>query len=97
MAEQKGSSKKKLKFDDEEKDVSAIISKQLDKKLKEMSKKREEKEKTDEDAKAYIMSLFSDEEKPPTKSMTASSTSTISSNVAKKVDLKSILKRAKNN
>ena len=78
-------------------DVSAIISKQLDEKLAELSKRKKEEKQIDEDAKAYIMSLFSGtEEESHQKTISSTSTPASSSKTVRKVDLRSILKRAKN-
>ena len=89
--------KKKPKEGEKETDVSAIISKQLDKKLAEMSKKRKEEDKTDQEAKAYIMSLFQETEpKSENKTIASTLSSPASSKTVRKIDLKSILKRAKN-
>ena len=83
--------------------MSAIISKELDKKLMEMSKKKEEDKTLDAENRAYIMSLFQEEEESKVElkkeQSTASSTTSIleSPNKIRKVSLKSILKRAKNN
>ena len=90
-------SKRKPKDDEVETDVSSIISQQLDKKLAEMSKQRKEEDKTDQEAKAYIMSLFTETEfKSENKTVASTSTSATSNKTVRKIDLKSILKRAKN-
>ena len=96
--EKKKTTKKKAKVDGDDVDVSAIISKQLDEKLAELSKRKKEEKQIDEDAKAYIMSLFSGTEVEESHQKTISSTSTpaSSSKTVRKVDLRSILKRAKN-
>ena len=63
--------------------MSSLISKELDKKLKEMTKKKEEKAKSDKDAKAYIMSLFesehSEDVKPSPENKTSVSASSVTS------------------
>lgn len=90
-------SKKKVKIYEEETDVSALISKQLDEKLAEMSNKRKEEDRNDQEAKAYIMSLFQETDpKSENKIIASTITSDTSSKTVKKIDLKSILKRAKN-
>ena len=62
-----------------------------------MSKQRKEEDKTDQEAKAYIMSLFTETElKSENKTVTSTSTSATSNKTVRKIDLKSILKRAKN-
>ena len=89
--------KSKPKDNEVKTDVSSIMSQQLDKKLAEMSKKREEEDKTDQEAKAYIISLFTETElKSENKTVASTSTSATSNKTVRKIDLKSILKRAKN-
>ena len=96
----KKKSKKESKWEKREKKVSSLISKELDKKLKEMTKKQDKDKTLDQENKAYIMSLFPEEESTPDAKpqvAKASSVASESTNNVRKVSLKSILKRAKNN
>ena len=82
---------------DGEMDVSLMIAKQLEKKLLELDKKKEAEKKSDENHRAYIMSLFEDVKEEKVNESKPGSVASVQKEPSKKVTLQSIIKRAKNN
>ena len=79
-------------------DIAAAVEEQLEARLKELKDKENEKAKSDDDARAYIMSLFpeKDENVQPPPRPTPSVTNASAVQKTKKVTLQSILNKAKN-
>ena len=80
--------------------IAAAVEEKVEAKLQSMKQKEQNKKKTDEEARSYIMSLFpeaeSDVKLPPKPPVTTSNANASAVQKVNKVTLQSILRKAKN-